>query len=281
MVRRRERLRERDTRMDSGTILRVAGTWVLLACLQGCSVPIAADLGENQANQAIVALEGAGVYASKEPDPTSEGRWRLVVPQGDSVAAVSALTEQNLPARESPGVLEAMDQGSLVPSRTLEHAKWLAGTAGDLESSLRAVDGVLSARVHLAAPSRDALELGQNQPEPSASVLIRYRGATPPIAQGDVQRLVAGAVPGLSQAAVNVILSAVAPAREHRERLLAQLGPVTVTRASLTALKGMFGAVIALNLLLLALAGWFWTRARRAQLRLAELDKGEAAAGEP
>jgi type III secretion protein J len=272
--------------MELGLVLRHSGatlSWVLATAVLavGCAVPIAKDLGEQEANQALVALERAGVSASKQPDVAHEGRWQLEVTRGDAALAVNALTDESLPATPTPGVLEALGQGSLVPSRTVEQAKWLAGTAGDLEASLRAVDGVLSARVHLAAPPRDVLspELGGTQ-KPSASVLIRHRGPTPPIAPGDVQRLVAGAVPGLLPDAVGVISSTVPPKHQRGERGLAQLGPITVTQASLLPLKLTLGAAIAMNLLLLGLFGWFWTRNRRAEARLAELERADAIAGE-
>ena len=236
------------------------------------------DLGEQEANQALVALERAGVYANKQPDAAHEGRWQLEVTRSDAALAVTALTDESLPQAPNPGVLAALGQGSLVPSRTLEQAQWLAGTAGDLEASLRGVDGVLSARVHLAAPSRDVLAESARD-RPSASVLIRHRGATLPIAAGDVQRLVAGAVPGLAPEAVGVI-SASVPPKHQRDRALAQLGPITVAQTSLLPLKLVLAGAIALNLCLLGLFGWFWTRHRHAQTRLAELERAEGSASE-
>jgi type III secretory pathway lipoprotein EscJ len=171
-----------------------------------------------------------------------------------------------------------MGQGSLVPSRALEHAKWLVGTAGDLESTLHAIDGVLSARVHLAAPAQNTLDLNEERPPPTASVLLRHRGATPPIATGDIQRLVAGAVPGLDPKAVSVVNSSAPPRSRRGDRLLAQVGPLTVTQASLLPLKAIFGTVIGLNLVLLALFAWQWTRARRAQDKLSEFEATEGSA---
>jgi type III secretion protein J len=267
------------TAMNSGIVPRL-GALLVTALAVGCSVPIAADLAEREANEAIVALEARGVYASKQPDRNAEGRWQLSVQEADAVEAVAVLSEEGLPARDTPGVLETLGQGSLVPSRTLEHVKWLAGTAGELETSLRGVDGVLSARVHLASPNRDALDLEQSPPEPSASVLLRYRGSTPPIAAGDVQRLVAGAVPGLDPKSVDVISSPAPPPRSGRSQRLAQLGPITVTHTSIKSLKALLGAAMALNLVLLGLLAWLWTRARRSQVSLGDTESSEAAAGE-
>jgi hypothetical protein len=91
---------------------------------------------------------------------------------------------------------------------------------------------------------------------------------------------VAGAVPGLDPKHVDVIGSTAPPAKQRRERLLAQLGPITVTQASLSPLKALFGSAIVLNLVLLSLLAWLWTRSRRDRAQLAELERSDTSAGE-
>jgi len=238
--------------------------------LSACSVPIAAALDETDANLVVVTLEDNGVAASKEPDPQSEGRWRVSVGREDASAAVTVLSRESLPPPNVPGVLEALGKGSLVPSRSSEQARLIAGVAGELERSLRAVDGVLSARVHLAVPPGDPFASEEQRKTPSASVLIRHRGATAPIAAGEVQRLVAGAIPGLDPLRVAVVTTP-APAGNHRpERDLSRFGPISVTRASLTPLRLIVGAVALGNLVLIAFLLFLWSRVRRAEKALGE-----------
>jgi type III secretion protein J len=151
-----------------------------------------------------------------------------------------------------------------VPSRTAEHAKLVQGTAGELERSLRAVDGVLSARVHLAVPAKGPL--GEEKPiDPTASVLVRHRGATPPITPGDVQRLVAGAVPGLDEKQVRIVLTPSPDPGRPPERELSRLGPVTVTRSSLLSLRAIVGAIALINVILVSVIVAFWAQLRRAR----------------
>src|SRR5690606_21502543 len=119
-------------------------------------------------------------------------------------------------------------QGGLVESRTAEHAKLIAGTAGDLERSLRSIDGVLSARVHLAVPQSTSLNLGESQPEPTASVLIRHRGTAAPLPAGDVQRLLAGAVTGLRPESISIVMLPGATSEAAPEPQLSRLGPLQV-----------------------------------------------------
>jgi type III secretion protein J len=251
-----------------------AGAWawlLLLVFVAGCSVPIASDLGDNDSNRVMVALERAGVAAQKEPDPNADGKWRVTVARDDAAAAVGVLTEDNLPPPSAPGVLQALGKGSIVPSRTAEHAKLVAGTEGDLERSLLAVDGVLSARVHLAVPTESPFGQDEKPQPPTASVLIRHRGATPPIASADVARLVAGGVPGLEPARVSVVMTAVPEPPRRPSRSLSRFGPITVTRSSMLALRLVVGAAVLMNLLLLGLLAALWARMRRATLTLAEL----------
>ncbi|HKO47518.1 MAG TPA: hypothetical protein VJV79_07340 [Polyangiaceae bacterium] len=238
--------------------------------LTGCNVPIAIGLDENDANHAVVALEKSGVAADKERDPDSEGRWRISVARDDASTAAGILTSESLPPAASPGLLETLGHSSIVPSHAAEQAKFVAGTSGELERSLRSLDGVVSVRVHLAVPVHDSLTPDEAPPPASASVLLRHRGSAPPIAINDIQRLVAGAVPGLSSSQVSVVAAPVPLPPRRAERELSRFGPVTVTRASVFPLRTIMGGALLLNLGLLGALFLVWTRARRAESSLAD-----------
>ncbi len=250
----------------SGALWLVAWT---CAASTACSVPIAQNLDEADANQAVVVLERASVGATKERDPEREGRFQVSVSRQESSTAIALLARENLPPRSSPGVLEALGESSVVPSRLAEHAKWSAGVAGDLERSLRGIDGVLSARVHLGVPPGDRLDPDESEPKPTAAVLLRYRGAAPPVASAEVQRLVGGAVPGLAPDQVNVVqVSSAWPGSP--ESSLVQLGPISLTRGSAGAFRWI---VVAVALVALGLLGGLialWARLRRAEAALSK-----------
>jgi type III secretion protein J len=231
---------------------------------------VAANLDEGDANQAVVLLEQSGVGADKERDPEHEGRWRINVPRGETSLAIGVLAQENLPPRASPGVLEALGESGVVPSRLAEHVKWTAGVAGDLERSLRTVDGVLSARVHLAIPPRELVPGTPEPAKPTASVLVRHRGATPPIAAAEVQQLVSGAVAGLAPEHVTVVL-ATTPSPKGFERELVRFGPITVTRGSSVALRIGAGVAVLLNVGLLGGILVLWRRLRRSELATEEI----------
>lgn len=246
--------------------LKRSGVAALLVAsvLCGCSSVVASDLPEGEANRALVALEEHGVVAEKERDPEAEGRFRVSVGRDEAAAAAFVLSRASLPSRENPGVLQSLGSGSMVPSRLAEHARLLTGISGELEQSLQAVDGVLSARVHLAAPERSPLE-EQAPAHPSASVLIRHRGAAPPLAVSDVQRLVAGAVPGLVAADVSVVSTPAATSARPVDSELRRVGPITVTRASLSPLRLVAAGAVLLNLALLGAVLVLWSKVRRTE----------------
>jgi type III secretion protein J len=236
--------------------------------LGGCTTPVAGDLTERDANEVVVALEDSGVAATKVPDPTHEGRWRVDVPRHEGAAAVTALQTHGLPHPNAPGVLDTLDEGALIPSRASEHARLIAGTSGELERSLLGIDGVLSARVHLAVTPRDSLALDAHPLVPTASVLLRHRGATPPVGVADVQRLVAGAVPGLNPERVSVVTSPVPDAHAASRNGLTRFGPVSVARGSVGPLRWLVAIATGTYLLLLGTIGAIWLRLRRARRAL-------------
>ena len=139
----------------------------------------------------------------------------------------------------------------------------LVATATELERSLLGIDGVISARVHLAVPVADPLLPEAPAVLPTASVLLKHGGSLPPISPDDVSQLVAGAVQGLSAEHVTVLLKAVAEPLERTGTELVRLGPLTTTRSSLPYLRWMIACVAALNVSMVALLFALWVRTRR------------------
>ncbi|HEU4409652.1 MAG TPA: hypothetical protein VFS43_30635 [Polyangiaceae bacterium] len=233
------------------------------AALAGCQAPVAAGLSEDEANRVVVALDRGGVETAKEADPQAEGRFRVLVPREDAARAVAVLRDEELPPRAAPGVLDALGKSSLVPSAMAERAQYVAGLAGDLERTLGAIDGVIAARVHLSVPEPGPLG-DKPASAATASVLLKYRGANPPVDVAAVQHLVAGAVAGLRVPDVAVVLLPRPAAPSPPERQLAHVGPLAVTRGTMPYLRGLVALTLAVNLALLASLGTLWARLRRA-----------------
>jgi type III secretion protein J len=227
----------------------------------GCTVPVAGGLDEGQANRVVLALDRAGVGSEKEVDPGSEGRFRVVVERDEAPRAITAMRAEDLPSPPSSGLLDAMGKGALLPSRLAEHAQFLAGLSGELERTLLAVEGMLSARVHVSIPETDPLREGPRV-KATASVLLQHRGATPPIDVHEVKRIVAGAAPGLAPDDVAVVMVP-RPGGNAAERALSRLGPITATRGSVALLRLVTAGVVIVDLALVVAVLLLWSRLRR------------------
>jgi type III secretion protein J len=242
----------------------------LTLALGACTIPVASDLDEAAANRVVAALGRNGVAADKERDTENEGRFSVDVGRGDASFALAVMAREELPPRSSPGWADALGTSSLIPTRADERAKLLMLTAGELERTLLGIEEVISARVHLALPERDALVVDAARP-PSASVLLKHGGVAPPLSVTEVQRLVAGAVPGLDPSSVMVVTKAVAQPVDRKGTELVRLGPLTTTRSSLPYLRWMIACVATLNACMVALLFALWLRGRRsARARLVE-----------
>lgn len=249
--------------------MRAAALSVLAFSLAACSVPVAGGLDETQANRVVVALDHAGVVAEKESDPAVEGRFRVSVERDEAPRAIVALREEELPVAAAPGLLDAMGKGALIPSQLIEHAQYVSGLAGELERTLGTVEGVLTARVHLSLPEPDPLREGPRS-KATAAVLLKYRGATPPIDALEIKRLIAGAAAGLVPDDVAVVMVSRPAPSGAGDRTLAKLGPITTTHASMRILRAATGAVLAIAVALVATVLALWSRLRRLRAGLEE-----------
>ncbi|MEO7094965.1 MAG: hypothetical protein ABI175_17030, partial [Polyangiales bacterium] len=205
-------------------------------------------------------------------DPTIEGRFRLVVARDDSTSAIAILSAEELPRTHAPPPAEA----SFVASPEADRAARIAATAAQVERTLSSIDGVLDARVLLDIPTIDpltaALVPAANgaSPHATASVLVRHRGANPPVAPDDLRRLVAGAVTGLATSDVAVVLVAVPAPSLASDRQLAYLGPLAIAKSSLSTAKALAAAILVVIAALAGVILFLSLRLRRQKDREAE-----------
>jgi type III secretion protein J len=254
--------------------------FALCLAAAGCAVPVAGNLDDREANRVFVALDRANIDATKEADPSSEGKWRIDVARDDVPRALATLRDEQLPRPEPASVLDALTKGALVPSEATERAALVAGTAGDLERSLEGVEGVLRARVHLSVPPSDSRldAIGASPSRGSASVLIEHRGPTPPLSADAIARLVAGGVQGLLPADVSVVMLARGtPSSPPGVTGMGHVGPIAVARTSLRALQAALVALIAVVAVLAASTLVFYSRWARARAELTRETAREAA----
>lgn len=231
-----------------GRVVGVVGA-ITFACsmLFGCTTEIAHGLDETQANEVVVALEAEGIVATKEAAPGEADRFVVRCADGDVGTAISVLTSEGLPRERATGLESMFGEPSLVPTPTEERARLSAALAGDIAHSIETIDGVLSARVHLALPEPDPL--GRAETSARASVLVRYRGEAAPYDEGSLRRLVAGGVEGLAERDVTIVGVRATP-RSSSTRELVAVGPFATSRGTATTLKLTLLGLLVVNVFL-------------------------------
>ena len=209
--------------------------WIVVALSLGCSAAIEHGLDESTANEVVTSLERAGIAASKNRDDSSGDAFVVSVGKSDVVRSMELLNSLGLPRGRRAGFAEVYKQSSLLPTPSEERAKYVEALSGEVVKTLEMVDGVVSARVHLVLPEPTGGVMAvDDKPKANvqAAVLMKIRGGRgQPIAESEVQKLVAGSVPGLDPAAVAVVFTAAAEAPAANNALVS-LGPLRLTAGS-------------------------------------------------
>jgi len=162
--------------------------------------PLYSGLSLAGSSQVVQALEGAGFKVELDAGGTV-----IRVPQSDVARARMALAEQGLPNEGAPG-WEIFDGTSGLGMNTfMQQISRLRALEGELARSIRTIQGIEAARVHLVLPDREAFS--RARPEPSASVIVQARsGYSLSHRQAlAIRSLVASAVPGLAGSRVTIL----------------------------------------------------------------------------
>lgn len=181
------------------TALVLALLWTFwLATAERDFVPLYPNLAERDRAAAIVALERAGIAHRIAPD------GKLQVPAADFVAARARLAGERFTTTDSAG-FELLDNSKFGASQFSEQLKYQRALEGELKRSIEAIEGVESARVHLALPRGGSL-IGEAT-QPSASVLLNLAAGRSLDAAHvtGISELVAGSVPNLKPERVTLV----------------------------------------------------------------------------
>lgn len=204
-------------RPRAGTTLRQwLWLWLPPLCLavmllSGCKVDLYSDLSETQANEMLAALSERGIAAAKER--LGDKGWQVQVEQGNVGEALEALRQRGLPQEKLATMGDVFQRQGLVSTPAEERIRYIFALSQELSQTLRQIDGVMAARVHVVIPANDPLS-DKFHPS-SAAVFIKHspdvdlRLLTPA-----VKDMVAHSIEGLSHAQVSLTLS---PARRVAE----------------------------------------------------------------
>ncbi|MBK7996727.1 MAG: hypothetical protein IPK14_26155 [Blastocatellia bacterium] len=175
------------------------------------------EITENEAQRICVLLQRNGLNAHKvKVGAEDQVTWSVVLETpyiiGDKavVEALNILNENDLPRSKRDPLKEAFKEGALIPTPTEEQLRKLAAIQESLELSLERITGIVSAQIHVVLPNPNPLVEESKQTQPSASVLLKYNTATPPLDVAEVRNIIAPSIEGLDPTRVQVVMKAVA-----------------------------------------------------------------------
>ncbi len=127
----------------------------------------------------------------------------IMVPKDKVTRLRMHLAEGGLPKGGGVGY-EIFDKSDALGTTSfVQNINHLRALEGELARTIRAIDRIQAARVHLVLPERPLFS--RETPEPSASIVVRVRGALEPQQIRAIRHLVASAVSGLKPQRVSIV----------------------------------------------------------------------------
>ncbi|HSJ01068.1 MAG: type III secretion system inner membrane ring lipoprotein SctJ [Verrucomicrobium sp.] len=175
---------------------------VLVSCAK--QVPLFSDLREEEANEVMAALMDRAVDCTKVPG--KEDKWALQVKSEDFSFAMQTLQAMGLPKQSFQRMGEIFQKSGLVSSPTEERIRFIYALGQELSETFMQIDGVVSARVHIALPDTDPLAEETNPA--SAAVFIKCRpGYNLANNTQDLKNLVTRSIEGLKPENVELVIT--------------------------------------------------------------------------
>jgi type III secretion system inner membrane ring protein len=209
---------------------------LLIFGLAGCQQQdLLKGLDQEQVNEAIAVLQRANIKANKA-DQGKTG-YSITVAPSDFAAAVDILKIYDLPSRPRMEIAKMFPADSLVSSPRAEKARLYSAIEQRLEQSLRSMDGVLSARVHVSY-DLDTSESRAAKPVHLSALAVYGKDIEATLMISDIKRFLKNSFSEVEYDNISVVLSRRAPPQYQSPGLATQQ-------------QGISGATLALSLLLL------------------------------
>ena len=161
-------------------------------------IPLFTDLNYDDSAAIVKELERQGVPYELRND------GNIVMVPHDRVARLRmALAGDGLPKGGGVGY-EIFDKSDALGTTSfVQNVNNLRALEGELSRTIRAIDRVQAARVHLVMPERPLFS--RDKVEPSASIVLKVRGTLDPQQVRAIRHLVASAVSGLKPQRISIV----------------------------------------------------------------------------
>lgn len=157
------------------------------------------ELNATDSREIIRQLETTGATFRMQNNGTE-----ILVPAEQVTSIRMQMAEQGLPSGGSVGyeLFDSMD--ALGTTNFVQNINLVRALEGELARTIKSIEGVQSARVHLVMPQREMFS--RESQEPTASVYIKMRGGRLNEAQvSAIQHLIASAVPKLRPSNISLV----------------------------------------------------------------------------
>src|SRR4030081_824700 len=172
--------------------------FVILRVTAPMLTPLFTDLSTEDASAIIKELDRQAIPYEMR----NEGAI-IMVPRDRVTKLRMKFAEGGLPKGGGVGY-EIFDKSDALGTTSfVQNINHLRALEGELSRTIRAIDRVQAARVHLVLPERPLFS--RETPEPSASIVVRVRGALEPQQIRAIRHLVASAVNGLKPQRVSIL----------------------------------------------------------------------------
>ena len=164
------------------------------------------DLSPTDASAIVRELEARGVKYEARDDNTT-----ILAPRTDLPRLRMDFASKGLPTGGGVGY-EIFDKGDAFSSTSfVQNINQLRALEGELSRSIRSIDRVQAARVHLAIPERRLFQ--RDREPPRASIVLKLRGELGADQVTAIRHLVASSVEGMTPERISIV--------DERGRLLA------------------------------------------------------------
>ena len=228
---------------------------LLSACNQA---DLYSELTERQANEVQAELMAHGLRSSKSPSKQEE-MWAIRVENDQFPQAMAILKAAGLPRAEAHTMGDIFPKEGFVSSPLEERARYLYALSQELSETLSQIDGVVSARVHVALPEKKSLS--KEDGDASVSVVIIHRpdvDLTPH--ETDIKAIVTDGIEGLDD--INRVT--VKFFARHQE-VLPQPPQATILEGSWAAGGYWFYSFVFMCLVSLSVFALYWWTKRNEQ----------------
>lgn len=162
--------------------------------------PLYSGLNQQDAAEIIAELDAQGVPYELQGDGT-----RIMVPEARMLRVRMGMAEKGLPSGKVVGYEIFDNADALGTTSFVQNLNHLRALEGEMARTIRSIDRVENARVHLVLPEREVFS--RERQEPSASIALKLKGGQPLTREqvSAIQYLVSSGVNGLQPGRVSIV----------------------------------------------------------------------------